>query len=149
MLSEAGFATHYIPSRRVPSLLERLASVEESDLALVDRTIEELSCERQPEEGPFHLTGEVRVALDTAFRHDTVEQIVEELEVMAEKDSSEAVRQWASQTLSTLKVRSPTSLKLALYAIRQGKNLNLIDALRMEHQLATAFCVSIDRLNLP
>ncbi|KAL1709649.1 ClpP/crotonase-like domain-containing protein [Schizophyllum commune] len=137
---EAGFATHYIPSRRVPSLLERLASVEESDLALVDRTIEELSCERQPEEGLFHLTGEVRVALDTAFRHDTVEQIVEELEVMAEKDSSEAVRQWASQTLSTLKVRSPTSLKLALYAIRQGKNLNLIDALRMEHQLATAFC---------
>ncbi|KAL1746273.1 ClpP/crotonase-like domain-containing protein [Schizophyllum fasciatum] len=137
---EAGFATHYIPSRRVPSLLERLASVEESDATLVDRTIEELSCERQPEEGPFHLTGEVRVALDNAFRHNTVEEIVDELEVLASKAENGAVRQWASQTLATIKTRSPTSLKLALYAIRKGKNMSLLEALRMEHQLATAFC---------
>ncbi|TRM59303.1 ClpP/crotonase-like domain-containing protein [Schizophyllum amplum] len=130
---EMGFATHYIPSRRVPALLERLATVEQFSWHL-------MSGERLPEDPPFQLTGDVRVALDYAFRHDTVEQIVEELETLSSKDNNEAVRQWASETLATLKERSPTSLKLALYSLRKGKNISLLQALRLEHQLATAYC---------
>jgi len=134
-----GFATHFIPSRRIPMLLDRLSNLETADKTLIDRTLEELSSEREPEEPPAPFIDEKRVALDHAFRHDRVERIIAELEMFS-MDSNPEISQWASTTLGMLHERSPTSLKVALKAIRLGKTQTLVEALNMELKIATAFC---------
>ncbi|KAF8911054.1 3-hydroxyisobutyryl-CoA hydrolase [Gymnopilus junonius] len=136
---EHGLATHFIPSRRIPMLLDRLAELDHPHSSLVDRTIEELSVEREPTEPSSPLTGARRVALDHAFRHNAVEPIIKDLEVFSQSEDAD-VAKWASNTLSMLRMRSPTSLKVALEAIRRGKKLTLLQTLEMELQLATAFC---------
>jgi 3-hydroxyisobutyryl-CoA hydrolase len=142
--SEHGFATHYIPARRIPTLLERLAALEDPDLKVIDRAIEELSSEHQSdkEHTTSTITGKRRQALDYAFRHDTVEGIVGDLNSFLDHDE-ESVRVWAKNTLAMLEMRSPTSLKVALQAIRKGRDLTLLGALDMEMKIATAYCVSL------
>ncbi|KAG5731821.1 hypothetical protein E4T56_gene3 [Termitomyces sp. T112] len=134
-----GFATHYIPSRRVPILLDRLASLEKAHVSVINSTVEEFSAESSAAEKPYLLVGETREALDYAFRHDQVEKIFEDLEAFV-GHSSPAVSEWARQTLETLHLRSPTSLKVALKAIRKGKKMTLLETLQMELNIATAFC---------
>ncbi|KAJ7632999.1 3-hydroxyisobutyryl-coenzyme A hydrolase isoform 1 [Roridomyces roridus] len=134
-----GFATHYIPSRRIPMLLDRLSNLETTDRTTIDRTLEELCTEREQEEPLPPFVGEKRAALDLAFRHDRVERIFTELEGLSTNPSTE-ISEWASKTLETLQLRSPTSLKVALKAIRLGKTQTLAEALNMELKIATAFC---------
>lgn len=141
--SEHGFATHYIPARRIPTLLERLAALEHPHPTVIDRAIEELSLEHQSDERlTSTLTGKIRSALDYAFRHDTVEKILEDLKSFL-NHGDESVRDWAKNTLAMLELRSPTSLKVALKAIRKGRDLTLLEALNMELKIATAYCVSL------
>lgn len=108
---------------------------------MIDITIEELSSEREPEEAPSRLTGNTRAALDHAFRHGRVEPIFEDLETFSTSEDA-SVRQWATETLAALRVRSPTSLKVALKAIRKGNQLGVRKALQMELRISTAYCVS-------
>ncbi|KAF8077771.1 3-hydroxyisobutyryl-CoA hydrolase [Lyophyllum atratum] len=136
---ELGFATHYVPSRRIPILLDRLSALENAHPSVINSTVEEFTAERLPEEPPLALVGETRDALDYAFRHNKVEKIVQDLNKLAEH-TSPAVSQWAIQTLKTLHLRSPTSLKVALKAIRQGEKMTLLQALDMELKIATAYC---------
>jgi 3-hydroxyisobutyryl-CoA hydrolase len=140
--SEHGFATHFIPSRRVAILLDRIKALETPSFEIIDRTIEELSSEREPDELSSPLVGDIRVALDSAFRHESVELILKDLEEFS-KRSDAAVSEWAKRTLDTLRMRSPTSLKVALKAIRRGKSLSLLETLQMELGIATAYCVSL------
>lgn len=136
---EHGLATHYITSRSVPTLLAHLAALENPSFSQINRTIEELHIERQPNEASGKLTGTVREALDVAFCHNTVEEIIQNLE--ASTDASDTrVRLWARQTLETLHMRSPTSLKVALLAQRRGRHMSLSEAMQMEIGIATAYC---------
>lgn len=123
-------------------LLDRLSELDKPYPELIDRTIEELSAEREPDEAPPPFVGSIRVALDDAFRHDEVEKIVDDLGVLTEK-GDEAVGHWASETLKMLQARSPTSLKVGLEAMRKGQRMTLGEALNMELKIATAFCVSL------
>jgi len=136
---EHGFATHFIPSRRIAILLDRIKALETPSLDLIDRTIEELSFEREQNELCSPLVGDVRVALDSAFRHNSVELILKDLEEFSTRPDA-AVSAWAKQTLATLHLRSPTSLKVALNAIRKAKHMSLLQALQMELGIATAYC---------
>ena len=142
VFSEHGFATHFVPSRRIPMLLDRLAELHQPHASVIDRTIEDFVAEREPTEPPAPFTGAKRSALDSAFRHNDVEKIVEDLEVFSKASADASVKQWASDTLAMLHVRSPTSLKVALEAIRRGSKLTLLETLNMELKIATAFCVS-------
>jgi len=136
---EHGIATHFIPSRRIAILLDRIKALETPSLELIDRTIEELSSEREHDEPSSPLVGDVRVALDSAFRHQSVELILKDLEEFSTR-SDPAVSGWAKRTLDSLLMRSPTSLKVALTAIRKGKGLSLLQTLQMELGIATAYC---------
>jgi 3-hydroxyisobutyryl-CoA hydrolase len=136
---ELGLATHYVPSRTIPSLMARLAEYENPSLTQINCTIEELHSERQPDEPSGKLMGAVRNALDSAFRYDSVEKILESLATLSSSPDTR-VSGWAKQTLETLEMRSPTSLKVALAAIRRGGNMSLQDALQMEMGIATAYC---------
>ncbi|KAL4077234.1 ClpP/crotonase-like domain-containing protein [Scleroderma yunnanense] len=136
---EHGIATHYITSRSVPSLLSHLGEFENPSFSQINRTIEELHSERQSHEPNGKLTGTVRQALDTAFSHNTVEEILQNLEVLT-SISDTRVQSWAKQTLEALHMRSPTSLKVALSALRRGKQMTLLEVLHMELRIASAFC---------
>jgi 3-hydroxyisobutyryl-CoA hydrolase len=139
--SEHGIATHYIPSSRIPQLLAHLSALDNPTLGQVDRTIEELFQEREANEPPTPLIGPVRTALDAAFGYDQVEHIIDHLRILA-TGSDESIVRWAEQTISDLEQRSPTSLKVALQAIRLGKHMPVKNCLEMELGIATAFCVS-------
>lgn len=108
---------------------------------MIDHTIEEFSSERQPEEAPSPFIAHTRNALDFAFRHDRVEDIFEDLESFVNHKDA-AISKWAAETIATLNLRSPTSLKVALKAIRNGKKMTLLEALNMELKIAIAYCVS-------
>jgi len=136
---EHGLATHYIPSRRVPQLLERLAELDKPSFATIDQTIEELSCERTADEPQSALSGGVRAALDAAFRHNSVERIIKDLTALSEYEDP-SIKEWATKTLASLNDRSPTSLKVALAAIRRAKRLGLRQAMAMELNIAGAYC---------
>ncbi|EJD02197.1 3-hydroxyisobutyryl-CoA hydrolase [Fomitiporia mediterranea MF3/22] len=135
---ELGLATHFVPSRRVPQLLALLGTMNSPTLSMINKAIEEHYGEPLAEEARNLLVGEVREALDTAFGHDTVEEIVSALEKFGKSDSVE-VATWAKKSLEALHLRSPTSLKVALQAVRRGKSLTLGNALIMEMGMATAF----------
>ncbi|KAG0697019.1 3-hydroxyisobutyryl-coenzyme A hydrolase [Suillus ampliporus] len=136
---ELGFATHFVSSRTVPNLLARLSDLEDPSSVMIDKTIEDHHAKRLPDEPAGKLTGRTRQALDMAFRHNTVEEIVEDLTKLT-STSDETVANWASETLKTLLMRSPTSLKVALEAVRRGKEMTLLQALQMEMGIATAYC---------
>ncbi|KAH0830733.1 ClpP/crotonase-like domain-containing protein [Lanmaoa asiatica] len=136
---ELGLATHYVPSRTIPSLMAHLAEYENPSFTQINCTIEELYSERQSDEPSGKLTGAVRNALDSAFRHNSVEKILDSLTTFSSSPDTR-VSGWAKQTSETLHMRSPTSLKVALAAIRRGGNMSLRDVLQMEMGIATAYC---------
>ena len=137
-----GLATHYIPQRRIPAVLEALASLDNPTMDMVNSTIELSYYEPETFEPPIPLTGSVRAALDSAFSHKSVEAIFESLEEYKRSpDKDEQVKAWATSTLEALNLRSPTSLRVALHALRENKDRGLIDALRTELGIATALCV--------
>ena len=109
-------------------------------MEMINSTIELSYCEPDASEPPIPLIGSVRAALDSAFSHKSVEKIFESLEDY-KQSSDEPVKAWATSTLETLHLRSPTSLRIALHALRENKDSGLIDALRTELGIATAFCV--------
>ncbi|KAF5387501.1 hypothetical protein D9757_006518 [Collybiopsis confluens] len=137
---EHGLATHFIPSRRVPMLLESISALENPSFAQVNDIIEENSSESEhPGTLSSALVGPVRAALDFAFRHNKVEDIIQDVDALVQhKDPS--ISKWASGTLESLNLRSPTSLKVALRAIRRGKTQSLVEALEMEYKIAAALC---------
>lgn len=141
-ISELGLATHFVPSRRVPTILEQLASLEQTTPSVIDSIIEDHSQEREPDEPPPALTGTRRQVLDSVFRHNSVEEIFSGLQNVIESHESAEIRAWAQDTLAALQLRSPTSLKVALLALRRGRTSTLHQSLQRELNIATAFCVS-------
>lgn len=117
-----------------------MESMEESTLEQINAVIEEHYEDPLEGEKVGTILGEHRAALDTAFGHNTVEEIFESLRKMQEPMSG-MIGEWAKTTLSTLELRCPTSLKVALEAVRRGRKLSLANALRMEMGIATAFLV--------
>ncbi|KAG8757135.1 hypothetical protein FRC12_010383 [Ceratobasidium sp. 428] len=133
-----GLATHYVPQRRLPALLTALSSLADPSADAINKTIEEHSAEISPEDPPPSYVGERRKILDACFSHTSVDSIITALTDVATSAGSQA--QWAKETLAAMEARSPTSLRVALEAVRRGKNTQLADALQMEMGIATAFC---------
>jgi 3-hydroxyisobutyryl-CoA hydrolase len=138
--SELGIATHYVPSHRIPALTERLAALEDASFDAINATIEEHVADLSPGDVRNHLVGPVRTAVDKVFRQNNITKMIKELN-RATQALDENVRVWGKATLETLSQRSPTSLKVALKAIRKGQAMKLSEALQMELGIATAFCV--------
>jgi 3-hydroxyisobutyryl-CoA hydrolase len=148
-----GLATHFVETSRIPRLLERLAGLERPERVQINQAVEEFSEDVDEEhlaakDGalPSVIVGVVRRALDYAFAPSEVEQIffrLEELSVEGGSTSSD-VRRWAKETLETLKMRSPTSLRVSLEAVRRAgrDGHRLSDSFQMELGIATACCVS-------
>jgi 3-hydroxyisobutyryl-CoA hydrolase len=131
-LSMAGIATHFVPSQRIPELIQRLSALESDEMEVVNDTIEDYTLESNVDSWKkWSLGGKNRLFIDQHFKHNDIKSIVESLE----KDSSD----WAKQTLATLKKMSPTSLKVTLMALRKGSKLNFTDCFNMEYGMSCQF----------
>lgn len=69
--------------------------------------------------------------------------------VEGETTDVSALQRWAKETRETLEFRSPTSIKLALRAIREGARLDIDEVFLMDQRIATACCVSFDTCRPP
>ncbi|KAK7467509.1 3-hydroxyisobutyryl-CoA hydrolase [Stygiomarasmius scandens] len=137
---EHGIATHYIPAKRIPMLLESISSLEDPKFTQINKVIEDNVSEPEtPGTFTSDFVGAKRIAIDYAFAHDKVEDIYTALGEL-KSDSDISISKWASDTIAALDMRSPTSLKIALRAIRAGKSMSLFQALQMEYQIAAAYC---------
>lgn len=125
----------------MPLLLESLAGLEKATYTQVNEAIEDLHYDRERSDPMAPLSGEIRIALDSAFSQATVQGIISALQTYVTGGMTAEVTQWAKDTLSMLEERSPTSLEVALSAIRKGKSFDLLQSFKMELDIAAAYCV--------
>lgn len=149
----AGIATHYVDSSVLAPLTTRLSELVFQDFAkyedrldLVNKTIAEFTSNIPAadsyEKAKYgNLTGELRSAIDECFQYDNIEEIIDALKKKAE---SGPVQQWAKDTLKTISIRSPTSLKVTLKQLRLGKHWNIDETFIIEHYMATHFMAHPD-----
>ncbi len=123
-----GFADHFVPSERVPELLDALARG--SDPAAT------VAAHAEPAP-PAELTGQ-RDWIDACYAADTVEEIVERLlnsGVPEAKESAELVLG-----------NSPTAVKVTLAALRRARALTTLEAvLDQEYRIS---CAALDGCDL-
>lgn len=116
-------ATHYLPSAKLPALIERLAAADlGAGRAAVDGAL--ASFAEDPGAAPMAAH---RAAIDRCFSGASVEAIVAALEAEGTP--------WAREALETLATKSPTSLKLTYRQLREGKRLGFEHAMVMEYRL--------------
>ncbi|XWS56841.1 hypothetical protein CRYUN_Cryun09bG0120100 [Craigia yunnanensis] len=109
-----GLATHFVPSVKLPMLEAALCDVDSSDPVIISSIIDQY-CE-QPSLKEQSVYNRLDV-IDRCFSQKTVEEILSALEreVVHQMDG------WISATIQTLKKASPTSLKISLRSIREGR----------------------------
>ncbi|KPV75729.1 uncharacterized protein RHOBADRAFT_13973, partial [Rhodotorula graminis WP1] len=138
----AGLATHYVPSERLAALETRLSELDVSATHdTVNSVIEEFAAdasELAQALKAYPLVGPVRRAIDAIFSRPTAEAMI----VLAhdgEVDMS-ALQRWARETREAIELRSPTSVKLTIKAIREGAKLSIDEVLMMDARIAAACC---------
>lgn len=154
----AGFASHYVPSERLAALEARLAELDVSAThETVNAAINEFAADADELRrglADYPLVGPVRRAIDAIFARPTAEAILADLAALEQGsyDMSKivlpqdgdvdmsAVQKWAKETREAISLRSPTSVKLSLKAIREGRKLTIDEVLRMDARLAAACC---------
>ncbi|GAA5945939.1 hypothetical protein JCM1841_002063 [Sporobolomyces salmonicolor] len=153
----AGFSTHYVPSERLAALEARLAELESTaTLDTVNSVINEYSADADELKlalKEYPLVGPIRRALDLIFAGKTAEAILADLKKLEEgsfdlkkivREGEEvdtgALQKWAKETREQIELRSPTSVKLAIKAIREGRKLNIDEVFTMDTRIAAACC---------
>uniref|UniRef100_A0A2N9EVV0 3-hydroxyisobutyryl-CoA hydrolase n=1 Tax=Fagus sylvatica TaxID=28930 RepID=A0A2N9EVV0_FAGSY len=124
-----GLATHFVPSERLYLLEKALCKVDSSDPAIISAVIDEYS--QQPymtEQSAYHRLN----VIDRCFSRRTVEEIIFALESEALNKKDD----WISATIQSLKGASPTSLKISLRSIRQGRLQGVGQCLVREYRMA-------------
>lgn len=145
---QAGLATHFVPSDRLDALEERLASLEFSAEApstsikgqrLIASVIEEYVADVETlTSSGYDLVGAKRDVIDKAFDHPRVPLIIQELQQA--KEEKPELGEWIDATIKKLEFVSPTSLAIALEAIREGKDLDINEVFERDLRLASVFC---------
>ncbi|KAM3323191.1 3-hydroxyisobutyryl-CoA hydrolase 1 [Capsicum chacoense] len=123
-----GLATHFVPSERLPLLEEALAKVDTSDLDVISAIISGYSSmPKLKAESPYH---KMKI-INRCFSRRTIEEIISSLEneALNKKDD------WISSTIQSLKKASPTSLKISLRSIREGRLQGVGSCLIREYRM--------------
>jgi enoyl-CoA hydratase len=118
----AGVATHRVPTARFPDLLEGLyGSVS------VDAVISAFS--EPAGEGPIVAR---RAAIDRLFSGDRIEDILQALDQETGEHAD-----WARATATTIRTKSPMSLKLAHAQVRHGKAWDFATCMQAEFRIVS------------
>ena len=120
----AGLASHYVPSARLPALLDALPAA----VAAPGRLDACLAGFAESAGAPP--LAQRRVAIDRHFAGGSVEAILAALEAAGEP--------WAAEAVAAIRQASPTSLKVTLRHLRSG-SADLAEVLRAEYRLSQHF----------
>ncbi|HEV7437114.1 MAG TPA: enoyl-CoA hydratase/isomerase family protein [Pseudorhizobium sp.] len=122
----AGLADVFVPVEQLPELVRALEGLApDSDEEAVEAVLSWFATAPGESELQKH-----RVLIDRCFTHDSVEQIIAALK--SEDDD------FARRALETILKRSPTSLKLTLRLLRDGRNSSgLVECLEREFGAGT------------
>jgi enoyl-CoA hydratase/carnithine racemase len=118
----AGIATHHVRSDRLPDLLDALCGNVSVDAVLG-------AFAEAAEEGPVMAR---RATIDRLFAGDRVEDTLARLDGEGGADGA-----WATQTATTIRTKSPTSLKLALAQVRRGAHWSFEDCMVHEFRIVS------------
>ncbi len=122
----SGVATHFVPAANTDVLIERLAASEAPDAAIAA-----LAGSDGAPPLPEH-----QAAIDRCFAGNSVEAILSALD--------SAGNDWARATAATVRTKSPTSLKIAFRQLREGRNLEFDDCMRMEFRMVNRVIAGLD-----
>lgn len=144
-----GFATHYVPSERIDSLVNRLSNLQPPSVndskpednhtsilnnnkeyfAQVNEAIEEFTENKLPEDYKYPFTTDQLKLIKHAFSQPTVEEVLSALQ----KDGSE----FAQKTYDTIISKPPTSLKVAFELLNRGSQNTIRQQFELEMITAT------------
>lgn len=119
-----GLATHGVPTERMGEVIDALAAADWSSGpagAVADGAIAPLT-------GAVGTAAIERETIDRCFAAETVEEILARLD--AEPGD------FAREAAAAMRAGAPTSLKLALAQLRQGRTMPYDDVVRMEYRMA-------------
>ncbi|GAA5894680.1 hypothetical protein JCM6882_006657 [Rhodosporidiobolus microsporus] len=154
----AGLATHYVPSERLAALETRLSELDASATHdHVNAALNEFAAdadELQVALKNYPLVGPLRRAIDVIFARGKAEEIVADLQKLEndELNLSKIIRPqdgevditplqaWAKETREAILLRSPTSVKLAIKAYREGGRMTIDEVLQTDARIAAACC---------
>lgn len=130
-VKKVGLATHYVESRKIEDLEKALISCK-NEKEIVE-VIESFTSTPEDEKSEID---EITVKIDKCFAADSIEKIYENLE----KDGSH----WAENTIQTLNQMSPTSLKVSLRNMVEGKKLTLHECLTLDYRVGAHHLIKSD-----
>ena len=130
-LTEAGIASHFVSSQRLPQLEHDLLALRQADHASVRGVLQQHEQESRGEHDKESFLRQQGSLIDSLFTADSVEEIIENLQ----QDASD----WSKKQLQRLAPCSPTSLKVTFREMKEGSSKSLDDCLRMEYRMALEF----------
>ncbi|GMH21625.1 hypothetical protein Nepgr_023467 [Nepenthes gracilis] len=109
-----GLATHFVDSMKLPLLEEALCKINCYDFSNISLIIENHADQpKLKEKSSYHRLD----VINRCFSHRTVEEILSALEQESAKKNDD----WISAAIQSLNKASPTSLKISLRLIREGR----------------------------
>ena len=115
----AKVATHFVEADQLATLKDRLAHSHES----VDHIL--ATFDSSP--GPNSIEA-LQDGIDFHFGHDSVEAILESLDTGDD---------WATTQARIIRTMSPTSCKLTLHALREGRGASIENCLKLEYRMVS------------
>ncbi|KAJ9159705.1 hypothetical protein P3X46_025184 [Hevea brasiliensis] len=125
---ESGLATHFVPSAKLSLLEEALHKEDSSDPVTISSIIDKYSQQPYLKEQSACLRLDV---IDRCFSRRTVEEILSALE----REAMNKADAWITTTIQSLKKASPTSLKISLRLIREGRLQGVGQCLVREYRM--------------
>ncbi|KAG2611781.1 hypothetical protein PVAP13_4KG111460 [Panicum virgatum] len=116
-----GLATHFVQSKRLPLLEESLKKTDTSNTFVVSGIIDKFA---------YHPSVKINSSfnrlefINKCFSKRTAEEIIITI-----------VNQWIATTIQSLKRASPTSLKITLRSIREGRTQTIGECLNREYRM--------------
>ncbi|CAH8264266.1 unnamed protein product [Arabidopsis lyrata] len=109
-----GLATHFVPSSRLTALEADLCKVGTSDPSFVSTILDAYTQHPHLKQNSLYHRLDV---IDRCFSKRTMEEIISALE----RDATQELDDWILTTIRALKKSSPSSLKISLRSIREGR----------------------------
>ncbi|KAF8673187.1 hypothetical protein HU200_048737 [Digitaria exilis] len=125
-----GLATHFVQSNKMPLLEESLKKLDTSNTFAVCSVIDQFA--QQPSVKGNSSLNRMEI-INNCFSKRTVEEIISALEQV----HSSLADEWVAATVQSLKKASPTSLKITLRSIREGRTQTVGECLRREYRMAS------------
>ncbi|XP_059649336.1 probable 3-hydroxyisobutyryl-CoA hydrolase 3 isoform X2 [Cornus florida] len=125
-----GLVTHFVLSKDLQALEDALCDVVSSDTSTISEVINKFTHKAHIKPDSSYKRLEI---INKCFSNKTVEEILLALEI----EASIGAEKWVVNAIRYMKLASPTSLKVCLRSIRQGRTLKLESCLISDYIVAS------------